>query len=172
MMLRSFFLTLALLGVTLSEASFFSALLFPFSAIPLTFVIGVLLYHFLRPSIGAAWMVGGGILLDLFSLPGVSHTLAFAAAALLGALLARNVFANRSLYATIGLGSCMYGCALVVELIWIASAAASSGYALTLNQASAFFWGREFLFIVVLLLAYSVSRRGAASLRRFFFFRS
>ncbi len=97
MILRSVFLSFILLLTTLFQASFITALPRPLSGVPLTFVIGVLLYHFARPNIGAAWLVVGGIMLDIFSPPGPVHFFSFAIAACLGILLARNVFANRSL---------------------------------------------------------------------------
>lgn len=170
-MLRSLFLSSSLLFCALLEASFFSALPPLLGHVPVIFVIGVLLYHFLRPNIGAAWLIGGGILLDVLRVPSSVHLFSFTVAALLGIILARKFFANHSLYATVGLGASMYGCALVFEIIWMAIFATHHGRTIPPQALSAFFWQHLLVFVVALLFSYGASRQGATSLRRLFFFR-
>lgn len=172
MIFRSIFLTLALFLTVVLQSSLVAALPMPLAVFPLVCIVGVLLYHFLRPNIGCAWMIVGGLLLDVFSPQGPSHFIIFSLSAVLGLLLARKVFANRSLYATLGLGACMYGCNLLLHIFWLASIKQSAGHPLPLTDASAYFWGQLMLFVAGLFLAFGFTRRTALFFRQFFLLRS
>lgn len=142
-----------------------------FSPLPLVFLSGVLILHYVRPVIGWFWLASGGILLDLFGLPAWPETVAFALAGALGIFLARRVFTNRSLYAMMGLGVSMYA---VVAVTWILTAVVRSlqdRAPLDLEDTLVFIGWQALAFLLGLLVTFLMSRRLAKSLRTLFFVR-
>ena len=171
MIIRSISLFLALFAVVLIEDGFISSLPYPLSLTPLVFVLGVLLYHFTRPSLGCVWLIAAGALLDFIGLPGSSHLLAYATAGLVGLFLDRRVFTNHSLYAMIGLGTSMWTVSSLIEEIWMAVRQAMIGRPLLLAFFSEIFWTRLFVFSLALLVAFMLIRRFSTFIKRQFLLR-
>ena len=161
MIIRSIGIILALLACVILEDSFISALPPPLYWIAPTFVIGVLIYHFVRPNFGCVWLAVGGAFLDLIGLSRVPHVVTFTLAGLVGIFLARKVFTNRSLYATMGLGVSMMTVQVILEDI-----------ALPFSDAASVFWTRMWVFALSLFLAFFVSRRLTALFQKLFLLRT
>lgn len=107
MILQAFLSFLLLIGTVTTELSFFASFPEPLRSFPLVMLFGVLIAHFVRPNVGCAWMIVGGIMLDMMGSPGYSIFFAYGVAGLTGFLLQQRVFTNRSLYAMMGLGLSM-----------------------------------------------------------------
>ena len=137
----------------------------PWNQIPLVFLTGVLIMHFVRPVFGVIWLLVAGLFLDLLGLPDVPHVLTFGLAGAAGLFLAHRIFTNRSVYAMIGLGASMYFVVSLVGLLWY----------FFLDAVAPFFqslFTEWVVFFVALLAAFFASRRLANLLRTIFLVRS
>ena len=161
----------ALFLIALLEESFISALPGFLRLIPLIFVSGVLLYHFLRPNLGCAWLIAGGLLLDILGFADAPQVLAYGLAGLAGLFLARKVFTNHSLYATLGLGASMWTVVLIFETIWTALTQLVGNTPVPFSVFFDLFWARLLVFSLSLLLAFSLSRWAATIIKRQFLLR-
>ena len=172
MIFRAVLSAIALFIAVLIEDAFVSALPEPLNLIAVVFTIGVLLFHFVKPHYGAAWLVAGGAALDLVALPGPSRTVAYALAALLGLFLARKVFSNRSLYALLGLGVSMFAGAIIVESIWYEVLRLIVSEPVAFSALLQAFWTRLLTFAITVFVAYFLSRRSVVFFQKLFFLRT
>lgn len=98
------------------EVSFLHTLSFPYFIIPLHFLIGVIVMHRSDPVLGAVWFALSGFFLSLVGFNEASSFVYIAVGAI-GYFLTFKVFANRSVYALIGLGFSMHLTLTVLNLI-------------------------------------------------------
>lgn len=146
------------------ELGVISAWPMPWSQLPLVFLTGVLIMHFVRPIFGVIWLLVAGLFLDLLGLPDVPHLLTFGLSGAAGLFLAHRVFTNRSVYAMMGLGAAMYFVVSLVSLFWHLIQNASAPFFQTLMSE----W---IVFLVALFATFFASRRLANLLRTVFFVR-
>ena len=96
-----FFLCLALQG------SLIFSLPKPLAFIPLMFIVGVLITHRSESVYGAVWFLLSAVLLPLFG-AGPGTFISYIAVAIVSLLVTDRLFANRSVYALIGLGGTLF----------------------------------------------------------------
>ena len=138
--------------IVLIQAGTQSALPEPFRSFSLILLIGVLIFHFIRPSTGAVWIIVGAIFFDIFSAPGFLVFPGLVCAAAGGLILSRHVFMNRSLYAMMGLGISMSFINYLISGILSWFSHPRIPYLLFSLESI-------FLFSLILLLTFFVSRR-------------
>lgn len=135
------------------QVSFFPALVFPLSAIPLHFILGVVILHRHGLYSGTAWFTLSGLFFVIF---GESLTLiiSFGLIALMGVILTKKIFTNRSLYALEGLGITLFLVFITTNLIWSLAATLISPASRAAFKLSSFLAEAGFGFLTLIILLY------------------
>ncbi|MFA6522133.1 MAG: hypothetical protein WCT24_00890 [Patescibacteria group bacterium] len=114
-MLSEFFLICASFLLSLVQGTLLVTLPAPWNAIPLTFIVGVLVLHRHGPWSGILWFLSTGIFLPLLGFSAFPAW-QFVLFGILGAFLVTRIITTRSVYALLGLGYLLYGCAALFSL--------------------------------------------------------
>ncbi|PIQ67800.1 hypothetical protein COY25_01550 [Candidatus Uhrbacteria bacterium CG_4_10_14_0_2_um_filter_41_7] len=115
-MLNNIFTAFIFILTAMFEVSFLHTLPFPYFIIPLHFLIGVIVMHRADPVLGAVWFAISGFFLSWVGF-NEANSLTYIAVGAIGYFLTFKVFANRSVYALIGLGFSMYFIFTILNLI-------------------------------------------------------
>lgn len=104
---NDFLIAIVFVVTALIQVSLIHTLPDPYLTIPLHFIIGVIVLHRNDPVLGAIWFMAAGFFL---SWVGFDHAVwwSYFLIAAVGYFLTHKVFASRSVYALIGLGTSMY----------------------------------------------------------------
>lgn len=116
---------LLIIFCTIIESSILQIFFYPFNFIPLSFIIGVLIFHSLPPIYGVSWFILLPIIQQVFGysyIPFVTYPLL----AGIGFLLLKRSFARRSVIGLFGFGITLYICMLAIN--WIFSFDSFSNY--------------------------------------------
>lgn len=161
----------SLVALAVIQVSLFAVLPGPLRLIQPVFIVGVLLYHLIRPQIGAVWLILGGVVLSVLGDRPGTILVAYAASAILGIFLARSVFTNRSVYAMMGLGAVMFLPLAIVDGI-VAGTEAVRGIApISFGRFFAIEAVALVVLVLSLLLTYDLGRRLLRRIQRLVFLR-
>lgn len=115
-MIRFAVTALSLLALIGLQHGFLASLPYPLPLLPLTFAAGIYAAQRKLLAEGAWGIAGYGIILDSMRLGAVSlESLSYSVAAIVGFLLARRVFSNRSVYGVVGCAMVSFAALVAVQ---------------------------------------------------------
>ncbi len=147
------------------EQTMLSAWSSTFQLLPLSFLVGVLVMHFVSNGFGVLWLVLAGIELDQLGFSDAPNVFSYALAAVVMWFLAQRVFTNRSVYAMMGLGTVGFLVVTVIHTVSFSLRGVGVSYLASLPAE----WA---IFLVALFVSFLASRRISVFMRTIFLVRN
>ena len=140
-MMQVFSLIALFIFTLIVEVSFIQSFTGPVAAVPILFIMGILLMHRMEAMYGVLWFVASGVCLSFFQVP-IATTIAFFVCSILAFFFVKKLFATRSVYALTGLGISTFTVFSLTEFL-VTVINHSSLISIQIYQAA---WG--FIFVV------------------------